>query len=268
MNIWLPALLAFSLPLSTSALSILAILILLLWLLEGNFIEKSAEIFSNPAALSVLAFLAVLVIGLLWSPNVGAGLEVLQDRWKIAMLPVFLTAISWKRRALYINGFLAGLVTAMFITFLAWFDLIHYADVTPTHLTRKTFHVVYNPLLAFGIYLVLHEAIWSQRKRVYRLALLVLSGVMIFNMFITEGRAGQLVFFVLVALLLFQIFSQQTDTIPARHEQADGKVQACDPGKHHKGRCYHGQQDQLYLLLPGAPSRYPHAALPVKNHRQ
>ncbi len=208
MNIWLPALLAFSLPLSTSALSILAILILLLWLLEGNFIEKSAEIFSNPAALSVLAFLAVLVIGLLWSPNVGAGLEVLQDRWKIAMLPVFLTAISWKRRALYINGFLAGLVTAMFITFLAWFDLIHYADVTPTHLTRKTFHVVYNPLLAFGIYLVLHEAIWSQRKRVYRLALLVLSGVMIFNMFITEGRAGQLVFFVLVALLLFQIFKK------------------------------------------------------------
>ena len=208
MNIWLPALLAFSLPLSTSALSILAILILLLWLFEGNFAEKSAEIFSNPVALSVLAFLAVLVIGLLWSPNVGAGLEVLQDRWKIAMLPVFLTAISWKRRALYINGFLAGLVTAMFITFLAWFDLIHYADVSSTHLTRKTFHVVYNPLLAIGIYLVLHEAIWSQRKRVYRVALLVLAGVMIFNMFITEGRAGQLVFFVLVALLLFQIFKK------------------------------------------------------------
>jgi glycosyltransferase involved in cell wall biosynthesis len=94
----------------------------------------------------------------------------------------------------------------MAITFLAWFDLIHYSDVTPTHLTRKTFHVVYNPLLAFGIYLVLHEAIWGQRRGGFRFGLFVLAGVMTFNMFITEGRAGQLVFFVLIALLLFQIF--------------------------------------------------------------
>lgn len=205
-NTWLPALLAFSLPLSTSALSILAVLILLFWLIEGNFLDKIAEIFSNPVVVSVLAFLAVLVIGLLWSPDVRAGLEVLQDRWKLAMLPVFLTAISYKRRPLYINCFLAGLVVTMFITFLAWFDLIHYSDVTPTHLTRKTFHVVYNPLLAFGIYLVLHEAIWGQRKGGFRFGMFVLAGLMIFNMFITEGRAGQLVFFVLIALLLFQIF--------------------------------------------------------------
>ncbi len=198
--------LAFSVPLSTSALSILAILILLFWLFEGDFTEKIVEIFSNPVVVSVLAFLAVLAIGLLWSPDVRAGLEVLQDRWKIAMLPVFLTVISYKRRPFYINCFLAGLVVAMFITFLAWFDLIHYSDVTPTHLTRKTFHVVYNPLLAFGIYLVLHEAIWGARKGGFRLGLFVLAGLMIFNMFITEGRAGQLVFFVLIALLLFQIF--------------------------------------------------------------
>jgi O-antigen ligase len=205
-NTWLPALLAFSLPLSTSALSILAILILLFWLIEGNFTEKLSEIFSNSVAVSILAFLAVLVIGLLWSPDVGAGLELLQDRWKIAMLPVFLTAISYKRRSLYINCFIAGLMVAMFITFLVWFDFIHSGDVTPTHLTRKTFHVVYNPLLAFGIYLVLHEAIWGQWKSGFRFAMFILAGVMTFNMFITEGRAGQLVFFVLIALLLFQIF--------------------------------------------------------------
>ena len=163
-NTWLLALLAFALPLSTSALSILAIFILLFWLIEGNFTEKFAEIFSNPVVLSILAFLVVLVIGLFWSPDVGAGLEVLQDRWKIAMLPVFLTTISYKRRSLFIKSFLAGLTVAMLITFLVWFDLIHYADVTPEHLTRKTFHVIYNPLLAFAIYLVLHEAVWGTEK--------------------------------------------------------------------------------------------------------
>ncbi len=205
-NTWLPALLAFSLALSTSALTILAILILLFWLLEGNFTEKLAEIFSNPVVVSLLAFLVVLAVGLLWSHDVFAGLEVLQARWKIALLPVFLTTISYKRRSLYINSFLAGLTVAMFITFLVWFDLIHYADVTPEHLTRKTFHVIYNPLLAFGIYLVLHEALWGLRKGGIRFVLFGLAGVMTFNMFITEGRAGQLVFFVLMTLLLFQVF--------------------------------------------------------------
>lgn len=205
-NTWLVALLAFVLPLSTSALTILAVLILLLWIFEGNYTDKLAEIFSNPVAVSVLGFFAVLTLGLLWSPNVVAGLEVLQDRWKIVLLPVFLTAISHERRPLYIKSFLAGLSVAMFITFLAWFDLIHYADVTPAHLTRKTFHVVYNPLLAFGIYLVLHEAIWGKCKAVLRVGLFTLAGVMSFNMFITEGRTGQLVFFVLMALLLFQVF--------------------------------------------------------------
>ncbi len=205
-NVWLPALLAFFLPLSTSAITLLAILTLICWLLAGDFTEKFAEIFSNPVVLAVLAFLALLILGLLWSPDVATGLEVIQDRWKIALLPVFLTAVSYRRRSLYVNFFLAGLTTAMLITFLAWFDLIHYADVTPEHLTRKTFHVVYNPLLAFGIYLVLHEAVWGRRRVLGRTALFGLASVMTFNMFITEGRAGQLVFLVLMALLLFQIF--------------------------------------------------------------
>ena len=207
-NSWLPALLAFFLPLSTSAISILAVLILVLWLIEGNFSGKLAEIFSNTVALSVLAFLSILVLGLLWSPDVRAGLEVIQDRWKLVLLPVLLTTISYSRRPLYINSFLAGLTVAMTITFLVWFGLIHYPGVTPEHLTRKTFHVVYNPLLAFGIYLVLHQAIWRARKPAHRFGLFVLAGVMVFNMFITEGRTGQLVFFVLLTLLLLQVFSR------------------------------------------------------------
>ncbi len=207
-NIWLPALLAFVLPLSTSAISILAILIFLFWLIEGNFADKFAEIFSNSIVLAVYGFLAVLALGLLWSPDVPAGFAVLQDRWKIGLLPVFLTAVGYRHRSVYINFFLAGLSVAMLLTFLAWFDLFQYADTSPSHLTHKTFHVVYNPLLAFSIYLVLHESLWGQRKPVVRLGLVGLAGVMIFNMFITEGRSGQLVFFVLMALLLLQVFKK------------------------------------------------------------
>ncbi|MCI5145121.1 MAG: hypothetical protein D3923_06220, partial [Candidatus Electrothrix sp. AR3] len=208
-NIWLPALLAFMLPLSTSAVSVLALLILLLWLFEGGFVQKCAEVFFHPLAVALLGFLLLLWLGLLWTQDFSAGLNVLREHWKIALLPIFMTAISYQHRSLYISSFLVGMSLAMLITFLAWFGLIQYADVTPSHLTPKTFHVVYNPLLAFAIYLVLHEALWQRKRNIIRGGLFCLAGLMTLNMFITEGRAGQAVFFVLIALLLFQVFRKK-----------------------------------------------------------
>jgi O-antigen ligase len=207
-NQWLTALLAFALPLSTSAITVLALLILLLWVFEGRFAEKFVKIKSNPVALSVLGLLAVLVIGLTWSPDVPAGLEVIAARWKLALLPVFLTAVDTSSPRRYLYFFVAGVCVAMTMTYLAWFDILHYADVTSTHLTKKNSHVVYNPLLAFSLYLVLHEAIWGGYKRRKQIGLFILASVMTFNMFITEGRIGQLAFFILLIVLLFQFFSK------------------------------------------------------------
>ena len=208
-NTWLTALLAFFIVLSTSAVSVLAILILLLWLFEGDFVEKLSEIIHNPVALSVLGLLTVLTLGLLWSPDVSAGLDVIKARWKLAMLPVFLTSVDTSHRRRYLYFFVAGVCVAMVMTYLAWFDILHYADVTTTHLTKKNSHVVYNPLLAFGIYLVAHEALWGNRKTGQRVGLSVLGVIMTLNMFITEGRIGQLVFFILLILLIFQVFHRQ-----------------------------------------------------------
>ncbi len=212
LNSWLPVLLAFVLPLSTSAVSVLGILILLLWFVEGGFIEKCVEIFFNPVAVTVLGFLAMLCLGLLWTDDLAVGAEVVREHWKIALLPVFLTATGYQYRSLCLYSFLAGMSRAMLITFFAWFDLLHYADVTPTHLTPKTFHVVYNPLLAFAAYLAFHEAIWGQagqRKSVIRAGMFSLAGLMSLNMFMTEGRTGQVVFLVLMGLLLLQIFEKK-----------------------------------------------------------
>ncbi len=122
------------------------------------------------------------------------------------LMPLFMTLVVYNKRRWYIGAFLAGMTVAMSMTYLAWFDLIHYADVTPLHLTKKTFHVVYNPLLAIAIYLLAHELCWGKIKAVFKWFGFVLLGVMVFNMFITEGRAGQLVFFVLIVLFLLQKF--------------------------------------------------------------
>ncbi len=208
-NGWLPMLLAFSLPLSTSGISVTALLILLLWLVEGGLAGKGREIMANPVCVVLLAYLGLHLLGLLWTDNMAQGLAMLDKQWKLALMPVFLTTVRYEWRRRYVAAYVAGTAVAVLLTYLAWFGLFHYSDITPTHLTHGTVHVVYNPMLALAIYLVLHEILWGDRGRPARLALAVLAVLMILDMFITEGRTGQLVFFVLMALLLIQWMRQR-----------------------------------------------------------
>lgn len=205
-NSWLLPLLALSLPVSTSAVTVLACLILLLWAMSGEYGGKLKEIFRNEVCVAVLVYLALHVLGLLWTKDIAAGLDMLAKQWKLLLLPVFLTALppGLRRRTLYF--FLTGLTLMLVTTYLAWLDLFHFGGVTPEHPTRRLFHVVYNPMLAFGCYLVLHEVLWGTAASWRRAGLAALAAAMGMNMFITEGRAGQLAFFVLLILLIFQHF--------------------------------------------------------------
>lgn len=208
LNTWLLAVMAFALPLSTSALSIVAILILVVWLVEGGYREKLRVISTNQVAMAVLLYLALYVIGLLWTENLTNGIDVLKKYWKLMLLPVFLTTARWEMRRVYLGCFLAGMTVAMTMTYMAWFGLLHYGDITPQHLTHGTFHVIYNPMLAFAIYFLCHELVWGKIRSALRWPLAGLAFLMIFNMFITEGRGGQIVFFVLLGLLFLQVFKK------------------------------------------------------------
>ena len=205
-NSWLVILLAFILPISTSAVTVLSFLLIAGWCLEGEFKERLREIGTNPVCLAVLFYLGVMVIGLLWSRKLGNGLAAIEDQIKILMLPLFLTSVRHEHRWRYMGAFIAGVTMIMLSTYLAKFGLFHYADVTPHHLTKKVTHVFYNPMLALAIYLLLHQLRWGGVRGWQRGMLLGLAGLMVFNMFITEGRTGQGVFFVLMVLLFVQCF--------------------------------------------------------------
>ncbi len=205
-NSWLVVLLAFFLPISTSAVTVAAFLLIAGWFLEGAFKQRLREIGTNPVCLAVLFYLGLMVIGLLWSRKLGNGLAAIDAQVKILMLPLFLTAVRHEHRWRYLGAFIAGVTVIMLSTYLARFGLFQYADVTPQHLTKKTSHVFYNPMLAFAIYLLLHQLRWGGIRGWRRGLLFGLVGMMVINMFITEGRTGQLVFFVLMGLLFVQCF--------------------------------------------------------------
>ncbi len=205
-NSWLLPLLALSLTVSTSALSVLAILIFIVWIFEGNYRDKISEIFSNSVSIAVIFYLALHVVGLLWSEDKSGGFSMLEKQWKLMLMPVFLTIVQPEHRRRYVCFFLAGLIGVMLATYLSWFDLFHYGGASPEHPTRRLFHIVYNPLLALGFYLVAHEALWGRLTPGKRSCVIIIALAMALNMFITEGRAGQVAFFAMLGLLFLQYF--------------------------------------------------------------
>jgi len=209
-NSWLLILLAFCLPLSTSGVTVTAFLIMVCWLLEGRFREKWGEIIINPICIAVFVYFGVMLMGLFWTDSLIAGFDAIRGQWKILLLPVFLTTICWERRWWYVTAFIAGVTVTMILIDLTYFEFIHYELLdSRRHFTTVGNYIVYTPMLAFSIYLLLHQVLWGDGKLLQRWVMLALAGLMIFSLFILAGRAGHLVFFIFLGLLLFQYFRQR-----------------------------------------------------------
>jgi len=207
-NFWLLMLLAFCLPLSTSAISATACLILLCWLVEGKFREKFQEIVRSPMCLAVLVYLGVLLIGLCWAESLTDGMAAITKQWKILLLPIFLTTVRWQRRWWYVAAFIAGVTATMLVVSLDSANLLPVIEPSSQRISfhTETIQLLYTPMLAFVIYLVLHQFFWGGRTGLQRWCLLIFSGVLIIHLFFARGRTGHVAFFVLLAVLIFQYY--------------------------------------------------------------
>ena len=205
---WLLILLAFVLPLSTSLVSVVTVALGVCWLLEGRFQEKWNEVVANPLCLAVFLYVGMLVLGLGWSENVGEGVAVIRKHWKIMVFPVLLTAVRWDWRRRTVGAFIAGVSVVMVLNLLdraQVFSALGLETISQT--TLLTNHIIYTPMLAFAAYLVAHTILWDNELNYGRRRwLAALGGLMSCTVFLTNGRMGQLAFFVLLALLMWQYF--------------------------------------------------------------
>ncbi len=198
-------LLAFFLPLSTSALSVFGLLLILLWAAEGNFSGKYREIITNPVALAIIIYLMLYPLSLLWTDNLGNGLEILRAQWKYLLLPVLLTTVRREQAHHYLTAFLSAMSISALASFLLWFGLFHASHGSPADPTPFLDRIDFTPFLAFSAYLLAEAATHHLRGRA-RLAATLLAIVLSFDVFITQGRTGQVAFLVMLSVWLFQLF--------------------------------------------------------------
>jgi O-antigen ligase len=199
-------------PLTVFGANLIIVIICILWLFSGNYKSKFNQIINNNLILASILFFSIHVIGLLWTEDLSWGLHIVHKMWYfIGLFPILYTIVRKDYIKYYIYAFLLAISFTEVLSYLIWLELVEpFKNATVNNPTPFMSHISYNPILAFTIYLVLHEILFNKKLTNLEFAFysfFVIS--MTINMFITGGRAGQVGFFVMLSILVFQFFDKQ-----------------------------------------------------------
>ena len=199
----------FLLPLTVLGNNIFIWLTVLIWLFSGNYLNKIQEILANKLAFASILFFSLHLLALFWTENFGWGFEMTRKMLPfLFVLPIFLTISRKENINYYVYAFLIAIGISELLSYLVWFELIEpFGNATIANPTPVMGHISYNPFLAFAIYLTLNKLLFQRPlSPLLRTVLTFFVISMTFNMFITAGRAGQVMFFASLAVLTFQFF--------------------------------------------------------------
>lgn len=196
------------LPFSAKIANVTALLVLVLWLLEGGLKEKWARIRSNPVAWLPIFYFLILCMGLLWTSDIGWGLHIIKKSRRFLLIPVFIS-VATAFPKVWFRGSLAFVVSSALSALVSLGVASHWLPVFG-HATRKSpspfvYHTSYGPALAWAAYLALALALFSPKiSKGWKTGLGVSAGIITLALFVNIGVAGYAAFLMLCGLLVWQ----------------------------------------------------------------
>lgn len=205
----------FFLPNHVAPAYVIALLILALWCVEGDFARKWAELRQDSRFWIFLALYAYLLLGMAWTEDGHEGKRALGRYFLFAVSPLLLSVGRRVSPLRCISVFLAGMLVCEVLAYYNWFQMHVFSDWPAGPRVRKdpddtapfVDHILYSPMLAWAGYLLLDRC-WSAKTWRVRLGYGAFALLTLGNLMFSGGRAGQLVFLILLGLLVFQRFAR------------------------------------------------------------
>jgi len=219
-NHFLFLLFSFFFPLSVALGNLLIIIISVLWLFSGKLKEKFHLIKANKFAMACIYFFVLHIISLLWTEDFYKGLERTKKMLEFGIyIPILLSIIKIKNIEKYLTMFLISIGIMVLTSYLIFFELI--APTKGSTINDPTpfmSHITYTPMIAIGFYLssrflLSMDSISMKNNKAMTIFLVFISISSFINVFMTEGRAGYVILFILLSLLFFQAFGTNLKAI-------------------------------------------------------
>ena len=204
--------LAFLMPLTVFGANLIIVLICVLWLISGHYKYKFQQIISNKLMLASIIFFLLHLVGLIWTEDLSWGLHIVHKMWYfIGLFPILFTIVRKDYIKHYVFAFLIAIAITEVVSYLVWFELVvPFKNATVSNPTPFMSHISYNPIICFAIYLVSEEIFFNKNLNKIQFSFYSFFAItMAINMFITGGRAGQVMFFAAIAILVFQFFNKE-----------------------------------------------------------
>ena len=205
-------LLAISVPLSRYFMSVAQILLIINWLLEGNFCEKLKSFFKNKAALVFSSLWLLHIIGLFFTDDFNYAFKDLRTKLPILILPIIFSSskqLNRKQFNVLISFFIAAVLSGTFISIALYFreEFIDIRDNFPfiSHI-RFSLNVCL-AIFSLGYFLLLS----SEKKVLYRVFAGVLIVWLIAFLLILQLMTGVIITLIcLILILIYYIFHSKS----------------------------------------------------------
>ena len=199
---------AFILPLSRAGVVFLSGLLLIVWLLEGEFKRKYLLLSNSKVIVALSLFILYNVISFFWSDNIVNAFEYVKKYWYFLPMLIIFTSIKKEFIDKTLSVFILGMFMSEIIAYGVFFELWEFNKATPQNPTPFMHHIEYSIFLAFTALILLgrifrEEAI--KYKVIYGLFFMTITG----NLFLTAGRTGQLAFIVGLFVLAMTSFKNK-----------------------------------------------------------
>ena len=185
---------AFALPISRPIVSFFLVVFPLLWLLQGHLKDKMRIIKNSPALMAISAFLVFQVVTLFYSENIKEGLNLLRMYTYWALIYVMATSFKKEWVTSMTTAFLYGMLVSEICAYLIFFDIYAIKGKLPHDPNPFMGHMTYSMFLAFTSLLLLNRILSNHYTRVQKLFLLIFFTTVTINLFISNGRTGQVAF--------------------------------------------------------------------------
>jgi len=181
---------------------LISFLLFTLWIFEGNLKEKIQTLYNNKLFLSILGFILLLSLSMLWTKYSNIGLVRLSAfKYYLFLIPVLITSVTKKDALKLIRAFVLGNIFHAFLMILLYYDIINLSQ----KITLYSPYSVYAPFFVFASFYCIHYFIHhlTNKNIIWGIFYLFCSLMLIYLIFTNKGRSGQLAF---ISTAIFTLF--------------------------------------------------------------
>jgi O-antigen ligase len=206
LNSMLVVVFGFIMPMWVAPANILAGLILVLWLIQGEYRTDLEKVRHNSFVWAILSFVLMNFVGFLWTSDLSNGWQIAGREALLLIIPLFMMVLKKEHVSAATGAFMASMLLSTVLSFLIWFkvapDILKLESGDPVPFMGR---ISYAPYLTIAIYISVYYLLFaSKATKPIKILASIAAASMTYILFISNGRAGQIMFFVMVGIVIFQ----------------------------------------------------------------